>query len=253
MKNKRTFPVITLSLLVFIGMTACNKNSDTNNAELSLNFQTKMNGSNFGMNQSYQSHNDVTIQYESFQFYLSDITLVNSDGEDRLISEIELFRFDEGGFSSIDFKAPSGKYDLIKFGIGVKKTLNDADPANYSDDADHPLNTLQNTYWGWTTAYRFVMSEGRYDADGDGEFEGVFAYHTGREVSYRTMEIPLEYEIDKKDPNTLAFSIDLFQLFDRPGNEIDLPEDSFYHGGTEDEYLTIKISDNMVSAISIQD
>ena len=240
----------SIMLLFAIGITACKKNGEKIDSDLTITFQTRINGNNFGLYETYRNASDIDIKFELFQFYLSDITIINSDGDSRLVSEIALFRFNASGLSTLNFEVPRGNYESIQFGIGVKKELNEADPSNYAIEG-HPLNTIENTYWGWAGMYRFITSEGRFDSDLNGEFEGTFAYHTGREVSYRTLTLDHQFEIKKKDENTLFLAIDLYQLLDRTGNEIDVLTEPYYHGSTETESITIRISDNMSNAISI--
>lgn len=251
MKNRILARVI-LVFVALISLSACNKNGEKPNSDFTMSFQTQVNGENYNINEVYNYDGAVDIKFEIFQFYLSDITIVNSDGDERLVSEIELFRFDATGNSSLAFEVPHGEYETIKFGIGVKKELNEADPANYAIEG-HPLNTIENTYWGWAGMYRFITSEGRYDSDLDGTFDGTFAYHTGREVSYRTASIDHSFEISKKEGNTLTFNVDLYELLHKSGNEVDVQTEPYYHGSTENESITVRVSDNMVNAITIAD
>jgi len=251
MKRKRIkITKLTLAMTLIIGLTACKKNGEKLNSELTISFQTQANGANYAIDEVYRGASDIDIKYELFQFYLSDITIVNSDGDERLVSEIELFKFDASGKSSLSFEVPHGQYETIKFGVGVKKELNEGDPADYAIEG-HPLNTIENTYWGWAGLYRFITCEGRFDTDLDGTFDGTFAYHTGRELSYRTVSIAHNFKISKKEANTLALTIDLPYLLDKPGNEVDLPMEPYYHGGTENESITVRISDNMTEAIAV--
>jgi hypothetical protein len=250
-KTMKKYTALSFIAVLLLGALACNKNSEKINSDLSLSFQTQVAGSNFAINDVYRNASDVDVKFESFQFYLSDITIFNSDGDAHLLSEIELFKFEATGKSSLDFRVPSGKYESIQFGIGVKKELNEADPSAFSE-AGHPLNTIENTYWGWASMYRFIMSEGRFDTDLNGEYEGIFAYHTGREASYRTLTLTHEFKISKKEDNALNFNIDLYQLLEKSENEVDVTTEPFYHGGTETEDISIRISDNMMGAITIK-
>ena len=75
-------------LLAIFSLTACKKNGETNNADLTISFQNQVNGANFGLNVPYRNASNVDIQYEIFQFYLSDIMIVNANDEARLVSEI---------------------------------------------------------------------------------------------------------------------------------------------------------------------
>ena len=253
MKNLNRKSSLLFALIgILIIFSSCKKNGEENNADLNISFQNQVNGTNLPLNQPYRNVANVDVNYETFQFYLSDITIVNSNGDARLVSEIELFKFDATGKANLDFRVPFGDYESIQFGIGVKKSLNEMDPSSFSD-ADHPLNITQNTYWGWASMYRFIMMEGRYDANLDGVFEGTFAYHTGREGSYRTFTLSHDFKIDKKDQNNLNFNVDLFQLLEKSGNSVNVVTEPYYHGGTENEDISTRISDNMVGAIKIAD
>lgn len=247
MKHRIFGIIAAIALFSVIG---CKKNGEDNDSDLTIQFQTKSAGSNYTLNQVYRNANDVDVKFEKMQFYLSDIVLVNSDGDERNLSEIALFKFNENGLASVDFEVPQGQYESIKFGVGVKKELNEADPANYSEEG-HPLNTIENTYWGWATMYRFITLEGRSDSDLDGEYEGTFAYHTGNEESYRTHEITHEFKIKKKEVNFLNFELDVQQLLDKSGNTVDMVTEPYYHGGMENFHLSEKISDNILTAITL--
>lgn len=246
--NNSIYSLVLISFVLIFA--SCNKNGDRLDSDLTVNFQMKVNGANFGIGDSYENPDGAQIKYETFQFYLSDIQIVNSDGEQRLMSEIALFKFNGDGLASIDFKVPHGQYNSVTFGIGVKKSLNEADPSVYAIDG-HPLNITENTYWGWTSKYRFVMSEGRYDAENDGIYEGTFVYHTGYESSYRTLSLNKDFKIKKKDDHELNFTVDIYQFLDKAGNRVNPLETPFYHGSTEDLYITEKLSDNMQGAISL--
>lgn len=244
---------LTLAGIIALSAVAlsCKKNGTIKDSDLTISFQTEMNGNNHALKTSFRNSTDAyDLQYELFQFYLSDITLINSDGDSRLVSEIELFRFDDNGYSSLDFEVPKGKYTSIQFGLGVKKELNEADPSEYSETG-HPLNITENTYWGWASMYRFVSAEGRYDADGDGDFEGLFVYHTGHEDAYQNVSISHTFEISKKEANTLSFAIDIFKILDASGTNVLVPDESSYHGGLDNFDLADRISKNLAGAITV--
>lgn len=249
MKSIKKTTIVLLAILS-LGFTACKKNGETKNADLTISFQNQVDGSNFGLNTPYRNASNIDITYETFQFYLSDIVITNVKDEARLVSEIELFKFNANGFSSIDFRVPFGDYKSVSFGIGVKKALNEADPSTYSEEGN-PLNITENTYWGWASMYRFIMSEGRFDEDLDGVTDGTFAYHTGREASYRVFAVNHEFEVNRKGANSLAFTLNLYELLDHLGNEVDVLTEPYYHGSTENEDISIRISDNMLGAIKV--
>ena len=238
--------------LILLAATSCKKNGESIDSDLRMEFQLQNNGSDYALESTFRINDDTDIRVDKMMFYISDFSMTNSDGDVRNIEEISLFKFDANGKASLDFEMPRGQYKTIDFGIGVKKELNEADPANYSEEG-HPLNTTENTYWGWATMYRFITIEGRYDGDLDGNFEGTFAYHTGHEDSYRNFTLAHELDIDKKDQNVLSFNIDVEQILGNPSNSIDVAAEPYYHGGMENFHLSEKISDNFKEAISLKE
>lgn len=250
MKTQKTIKYLALALLLSASVISCKKNTAKKDADLNLAFQTTVKGENYALNTTYKDQNGGGIKVEKFQFYLSDITLTDKRGEVCVISEIELITFDDAGKALKNFKIPKGKYKSIELGIGVKQTLNEGDPAQYSS-ADHPLSVTQNTYWGWAGLYRFIMTEGRFDENNDGDFENAFAYHTGHNVSYRTLKIDHEFKVVNKEATTLNFEIDLYEMLHKSGTAIDVPEEPMFHGNMEKIDISTRISDNMLSALKL--
>ncbi len=238
-------------VILLISFSACKKHGIKRNADLTLGFQTKLNDSNYQLSEPIRNAaDDLDVKFELFQFYLSDITLINTDGEEQLISEIGLFKFDPSGKSSVDFEILNGDYTAIKFGLGVKKELNEADPSTYSEE-NHPLSITENTYWGWASMYRFISAEGRFDSDLDATYESTFAYHTGYEDTYRTIQIAHNFSVEKGSSSTIDFDIDIFQLLNKPGTVVNVPDESTYHGQIETFSIAERISANLESAISV--
>jgi len=233
-------------------ITGCKKNGEKIDSDLRVEFQLQDDGENYNLEEVFRISGSTDIFVDKFQFYVSDFAMTNSDGETRDIKEISLFSFESNGKATLDFEMPKGIYENISFGVGVKKTLNEGDPANYNEEG-HPLNTIENNYWGWATMYRFITIEGRYDSDLDGTFEGTFAYHTGLEDSYRNFSLDHEMRVKKNDENILAFKIDVEQILGAAGNALDVAAEPYYHGGMENFHLSEKISDNLLNAIVISE
>lgn len=241
--------LFTLGFILIIA--GCNKNGEKIDSDLKVEFQLQDDGVNYNLEDVFRINGETDIFIDKFQFYVSDFAMTNSDGEKRDIEEISLFTFESDGKASLNFEMPKGQYENISFGIGVKKELNEADPANYNTEG-HPLNTIENTYWGWATMYRFITIEGRFDADLDGEFEGIYAYHTGLEDSYRNFALDHELRVKKNNDNVLAFTIEVEQILGAAGNSVNVTEEPFYHGGMENFHLSEKISDNFLGSITVK-
>ena len=233
-------------------LNSCDKTK--NKVDYTLNFQLVNGGSNYSLETLYNTSDNISTSLESVRFYMANLYFVNDENEDVLAKDIELVTFNTSGIATVNFELPVDKYSNIKFGIGVPEELNSADPSNYNTDPDHPLNSLNSTYWGWTAMYRFVMYEGRFDADGDGSTEGLLSMHTGYNSSYRNVEFPVELSLKKKETYTTNFEVDVYDFFDASAaSKIDIVTENQYHGSTAaaDIDLANRISDNFAASIKL--
>lgn len=238
---------IFLSVLLF----SCKKN-ENKYAKVDFNYQSNAGTTPYLFSDYFTNGDGIKIRLELLKFYISNVTFYTEKNKSFEATEIALVEINNNGQGSLSCSLPSGNYTKLSFGIGVPEYLNESDPADYADDQYHPLNTLQNTYWGMNSMYRFVMIDGKYDIDGDGTDEGAFSYHTGYSDSYRTVSIEKEFDFEKKESYTYQFSIDVTKLFYVSGSQVDVTTESNYHGDYSLINLSIRISDNFMNAISMQ-
>ncbi|MFD1551661.1 MbnP family protein [Putridiphycobacter roseus] len=223
-------------------LSSCKKLKEKKLATLKVNFQTELNQNNFDLTGRFADAQNRQIQLELVKFYLSDLIFVNDKGEEVPTDEIVLIELDMNGKASFETKIEAGTYTAFKFGVGVPKALNESDPSIFAD-ADHPLNSTNNTYWGMNSMYRFVMIDGRFFDEND-VFVGTFSYHTGRNESYRNVELVKTMTFDKKANHEETIFIDVAKILEGSGGNLDIEEHSNYHGNTEDFYLSEQLSDN---------
>jgi hypothetical protein len=237
-------------LLLTVAFSSCKKN-EAQYASLTLNFQTEVAGTDYSFANDFTNGDGTKIRLELLRFYLSDIRFVTKrKGEEVFVSDIALVDFNLDGSGKTSLKLPAGNYTAIRFGLGVSQDLNESDPSLFSA-ADHPLNVTQNTYWGMNGMYRFVMIEGRSDADGDGTFEGMFSYHTGYNDCYREVEIAHDFSFDRKGEHEQRIGIDVSKLFYVNGSQIDVTTEPYFHGDLADIDLAKRLSANFASAFVI--
>lgn len=236
-----------LTLILGAAFTSCKRNGI---GELEMNFQIVNSGSNSTIPGSYV-HGSDSYQVEVFQFYLGNIILIDRKDNEVILSDIELIKFDANGFGSIVKEIDGGKYKTLKFGLGVPQELNSADPANYSTEG-HPLNTVENTYWGWANMYRFISIEGRVDLGADGSFDQTFAYHPGFEESYQELTYEIDLDVFKGETSSLNFTIELSDILHMAGSEIDVIGRPMFHGSSSDMDLSITIAENTANALILE-
>jgi hypothetical protein len=241
---RQLFPLFLILLVA-----SCNK-SEKNKAAVDFNFQTQIGSADYTFSEYFSNGDGIKIRIEVLQFYIADVRFVDKKGKETTVADIALVKCLNGS-GLMSLKVPAGDYSAIKFGIGVPDAMNQAGPAAYTE-ADHPLSSTQNTYWGMNSMYRFVMVDGKYDLTGDGIDEGGFSYHTGFSDCYREVEWAHEFSFDKKGTHTENVSIDLSKLFYVSGSIVDVPTESNFHGDYSQIDLAIRLSNNFASALSIQ-
>ncbi len=235
---------LTLLFLTLI-LVSCKKFKERRLATVSFNIQTEINQSNFDLLNRFDDSKNRGISIELVKFYLADFSFINENGEELIVDDILLIELDKNGIATFDTKVEPGTYSAIKFGIGVPKELNESDPSSFNEEG-HPLNTTNNTYWGMNGMYRFVMIDGRYFENNS--FVKTFSYHSGHNESYRTIQLNKNMTFDKKGNHTETIYLDVSKILEGPGGNLDIENESNYHGKLEDFHLSKSISDNFSEA-----
>ncbi len=160
-------------------------------------------GNTLNMNEETVDAGGRPIQFELFLFYLSNIYLKSSTGDEVLVKDVALLDFEEGVPGSITAKIPEGEYTEMRVGFGLDSVYNNENPNDFAPG--HPLSYAANTHWGWLK-YRFQMVEGRLDTDQNGSLEKTFAYHTGLDSLYVERSFPVNLDFSQGD---LSLELDL--------------------------------------------
>jgi hypothetical protein len=243
MKN---ISIVVLSLIVLV-LVSCNK--EKKYPSVNLSFQTQLNGSNCSLSQVFPDSQNKSIRLELVKFYLSKISFVNHKDEVVELKDIALIDLNSSGTAMMSFALPNDSYKSLKFGVGVHKEFNSQTPADFTEE-NHPLNSVQNTYWGMNGMYRFVMIDGRYDIENDNIFDGTFSYHSGFESSYREVELIKDFKFKKNETYDLTIFIDIAKILEGTGGNLDLINRPNYHGNSEDMDLATTLSDNVSQVFS---
>ena len=140
---------------------------------------------------------------------------------------------------------PEGKFRAIRFGLGVDKERNHADPAQWP--AGHPLNpALNNLHWNWQGGYIFAAIEGRY-RKGD-ELPG-YVYHLANDWNYRLVTLPIA--IDTSEAIEINMALDLAALFSVP-ESLSFAEDGTSTHSHKDDVIANKLTSNVAGAFAVQ-
>ena len=265
---KLYFRAISLALILgILGFSCEDNNTDNPTPEPSgegifeFNITTRVDGENFVPGVVYKTPEDRDYVINKLKLYISDITLIDDQGQETVLSEIELFDLTQAGSLKTfhgdgtfkQFDVPAKNYKGVKFGIGVAKRFNHEDPAGFSPE--HPLSVFNEMHWNWAAGYRFLVMEGKVDssvtADGN-ELAKDFVYHLGLDTLYREityMAPDQDFSVPTGDELQYVVEIDLNRLFSNGQNSINIVETPKSHSvppGSEEFILAQKLMENLV-------
>ena len=234
-KMKSLLPI----LCVFLVIVSCKRDVVSEEANVTFTIKANFDGAPLTLYEEYNNVTDYGMVVEQLKLYLSDMRLVDDNGNETLLSELEYFDYSDGNLSRT-FSIESGNYTALKCGLGVPTELNgtsdpDFDPVVYPPG--HPLALANNMYWAWATGYRFMIFEGRVDTTpGDidtTDFATTYSIHLGRDTTF----LPLEFGINgNSEEFEIVADLDVSTCIYNESDTLylDDPEDNAYHGAEID-------------------
>jgi hypothetical protein len=221
-----------LIAVAMVGTTSCRKDRPIGGqgmGELELMVQASWGEEPFTVGTPRVNITNYRVLVDMLRLYLAEIELTGASTE--RLSEIELFSL--GVAPQVRrYQVPAGTWSGLRMGIGVPSELNFSDPALYAQG--HPLSVSNGTYWTWTTGYRFVIFDGRYDVDpeGTGMVLPVFSIHPGLDTCYTLVQRNAAQPIVVRAGETtqLAVKFDVSRFFHSPSDTLDLAVDNQAHG-----------------------
>ena len=210
---------------------------------VALRFKGMLNGLNFSFGQISQNHDGQTYSFDRFDFYVSNIALIDANGTEALLSEVELY--DLGCTKPIVNQIPAGTYTSIKIGLGLSENLNASDPTLF--EPGHPLSYVNSDhYWSWATRYIFLMVEGKISATDNSE--GIFLYHLGKDDLYEEVVLERNITVTENETTDIDVMIDVDKLFYNEDTSIDMINDNVSHTNGTFE-LASEIYSNFAKAV----
>ncbi len=156
------------------------------------------------------------------------------------------------GYTISKLSLPVSNYDGLTMSIGVPSDLNENLPSDFS--SSHPL-ARSSEHWSQWNSYIFSKLEGKYDEDNEPtQLEGNYVFHIGRDEMFRTIELDdLDIALKPDSGTRITVEIDVKNLFRLSnGSYLDLETQNEIHGDESGEALSLQISNNWLTAISIQ-
>ncbi len=249
--------LIVLSTAMLLVLGACQSNKEATLTDVELNFAADFGGELLVMyGKTYEYPGNADFRLQLFQFYISDVYLVKSDGSlGPQILDVALVNFGgvqseeeaRKGVSVLLKDVPVGQYSGVRMGLGVGPVLNKTQPGDYS--VDHPLST---NYWMMTNSYVFAKIEGNADYDKAGSFASEVTLHMGGDNNFREKTFSVPFELKGEEMATLRFTVDVKKaLVDASGAYLDFAATPQIHSDLSP--WAVFIADNLQNAVEMSD
>ena len=238
---------------IFLGLFLYSCQKDTPNpvdySPLVLTFKTHVDGKIFEIGKNaYYDDKGRNYRVEMLKFYLSNWMLEKQDGTMLPIADVHLIDYSQKEELTLSLSIEKGSYVNLHFGVGLDSMTNATDPVIYAPE--HPLSTAQNTYWTWSSTYKFFMLEGRVDTLGGENPNQPFSYHSGFNNLYRIITLPLNDLFIGDEGASLNLQMDLAKVLSGHAGTVDFVEEPFSH--SEDDIEMIQtLSNNLTNAFTI--
>ncbi len=248
MMSQHKYLVFTLFSLILFG--ACDKD-ECSHAQFNISFSTNINQDQLVLNDVlYDDYMGRKFQIELLKFYFSNCVLEKQDGTLVPIVDVALVDYASTSPLSIDIDVETGNYINLHFAVGLDSLMNASDPSDF--DSSHPLSISNNTYWSWSSKYKFFMLEGRVDSQSDGIADATFSYHSGFNSFYREITIPLNNFNINSDGSAVLLELNLDSVLNGEAGIVDFVIEPNAHSLNDYELLEI-ISNNLLNAFTFND
>lgn len=198
--------------------------SDEATQAVRIRFRARVEDELFACGSTYTSDGGVTVTPRDLRFFVQDLALLTSSGEEEPVlldvlppwqlADVALLDFEDGsgscsgGTAAVNIEVVGhvrpGSYRGLVFTNGVPDTLNHADPATLP-----PPLQAGSMSWGWLLGYRFLMAELMATDAVDGSLPGSALLHVG---STGCSGSPAQGTIHCQRPNRNRVALPAFEL-----------------------------------------
>lgn len=221
MKNLKKY---LLSAVISAAFISCNSNDDQPVANnVTLEFINTFKDQRIILGDATATNATVntsaagqTHYFSELKYVISNMRLIKANGTEIPYNVNDLDKgatvIDQAKPASLNYvlnNIPAGEYKQIKFGLGVKNSLNTLDQVRFPNFYAAAGANDTKMMWEWGAGYRFTKIEGFYDTD-----KKELSIHTGSTVegeegnytqgvdAYRdiTLNLPTNAVVDNKAP-----------------------------------------------------
>lgn len=240
---KKLLSVAALLLLV-LSFSACKDDPENLDQNLTFKFTPKMGSQPFALEQIYTNSFGQRYRVDKIAFYVDNIKLVNANGTEETIKNIDFIDF--ANLKETKLKLPAGNYTAIKFGLGLDVANNNIDPTVGTGVLGFEYDEY---WWSWASKHIFTKIEGDVETVlNSNNFNEGFVYHLGLDELYQTVTIERNIALTDTELSTIEVAINVQKLFDGNTNQLNLLTEN--NTQTFDNMpLALKVRDNLAACL----
>ena len=260
----QVFSIRTLlfSAILLSFVAGCKDKSEdefTGFGSVEFEFDNQASGSSLVFGKDYTNAAGETLQFTTFDYYVSNIVLINENGSRYVVPKDEsyfLCKHDDASTREIKIdNVPAGNYTGVEFIVGVDSAKS-VSPIGERVGVLDPASGANGHYWSWNSGYIFVKVEGTSSVAPAPEH--IFQYHIGLFGGYDSPTLNNVKTIKLTTPGEAArvregqgaphfhIYVDALQIFSNPTN-VSIATKPFSHG---DAY-SATLSANYIDMFSI--
>lgn len=241
MKNVNNYVLFALCALVF---SSCSKDDTPVANNLTLHFNNTFGDNTIVLGDATSATATVNTSavgqihhFSELKYVVSNIRLIKVDGSEIPYNINDLDNgatvVNQAQEATLDYvltNVPSGEYNQIKFGLGVRSDLNTLDQERFPNFYATAGANDTEMMWEWGTGYRFTKLEGFYEADNKqlsvhtgSTVEGSEGAYTQGVDAYReiTLDLPTVANVGQSAPR-ITIKADFDNLLSGKTNTITL-------------------------------
>ncbi len=234
--------------LLCFAVFSCKKGSDpeiNGTGNINLEFDHRVGNQALQMNtQTYTNANGDDFKVTRFRYYVSNITLIKTDGTRVKIPDTYLLVDDSDAASKAQKleKIPAGDYNNMDFVIGVDEAR------NFAGAQTGALDPAKGMFWSWNTGYIFVQFEGTSSKSAQPSNQLFFHVGGAKDPANAVRNVSLTFPLTMRvrtdtEPDVHLF-VDLAALF-KGKTTISFASISGFHGGASG----LLVADNYVNGL----
>jgi len=243
--QKFSFWAFALLVALFI-IPACKHDHDDDEIKgfgsVEIEFDNQAAGSTLLFGTNYTNAAGESLQFTTFDYYISNVVLIKSDGTRFVVPKDKsyfLCKHEDANTREVKIDdVPAGDYTQLEFVVGVDSAKSVSAIGERTGVLD-PADGANGHYWSWNSGYIFVKMEGTSPVAPAPD--NIFQYHVGlfgglnnptlnnlKTISLSTPTDPAKVREGKNAPHFHLY-VDAMAIFSGPTN-VSIATKPFSHG-----------------------